>query len=63
MDGQGGGLERRGKEKRGVAYNIYDPISKAYNTYDPISNGVLDFMEYIVEYNRGASAMGAYRCK
>ena len=58
MDGQGGGLRHRRKEKRGVAYNMYDPISKAYNMYDPISNGVVDLVEYIVEYGRGASAIG-----
>ena len=44
----GGGLRHRGKEKRGVAYNEYDPIS----------NVVSDSMEYMTEYNRGASAIG-----
>ena len=44
----GGGLRHRRKEKRGVAYN----------TYDQISNGVVHSVESIVEYNRGASAIG-----
>ena len=64
MDGQGGGLRHRRKEKRGVAYKAYDPISKAYNTYDTISNGTQwRGMVYSVEYNRGDSAIGVHRIK
>lgn len=50
MDGQGGGLRHRGEEKRGVAYNVYDPIS----------NVVVHSVEYISEYNRGDSAIGVH---
>lgn len=49
----GGGLRHRRKEKRGVAYNRYDPVSNGTQW-----QGMVYLVEYIMEYNRGASAIG-----
>ena len=50
---RGGGLRHRGKEKRGVAYNRYDPVSNGTQW-----QGMVYLVEYIMEYNWGASAIG-----
>ena len=54
----GGGLRHRRKEKRGVAYNRYDPVSNGTQW-----QGMVYLVEYIMEYNRGASAICVHRTK